>query len=88
MDSLTIFGTRFITGDNYSLPPRHNDNLRLMPEWETPAEFMQWVRREKERLQREVEADPHLLTCPRHRRTREVRLAMEKCCLWHFYGVR
>ncbi len=88
MDSWTIFGTRFITGDTDPVPTPDNNNWRLMEDWMTPAEFMQWVRREKERLRREVEADVRLLTCPKHRLTREIRLAMEKCWLSHFYGVR
>ena len=87
MDSLTLFGTRLIVGD---LPPAtpDNNNWPLMEPGRTPAEFMQWVRREKDRLRRELAADPGLLACPDHRLTREITLAMEKCCLWHYYGVR
>jgi hypothetical protein len=87
MDSLTVFGTRFITGD-MPMPRPDNNNWRLMESWMTPAEFMQWVRNRKQRLEREITAEPRLLTCPKHRLTREIALAMEKCCLWHYYGVR
>jgi hypothetical protein len=88
MDSLTVFGTRFLADDANSPPRPNNDNWRLMPARETPAEFLHWVRQEKERLHLEAAADVHLLTCPKHRRTREIREAMEKCCLWHYYGIR
>jgi hypothetical protein len=88
MDSLSIFGTRFIAGDANPPPKPHNDNWRLMPEWRTPAEFLQRVRREKDRLRRERLADARLLSSPEHRRTWSIRLAMEKCCLWHYYGIR
>jgi hypothetical protein len=88
MASLTLFGTRFIAGDISPLPKPDNNNWRLMEPWMTPAEFLQWVHREKEREQRQVAADPRLLACPKHRLTREITLAMEKCCLWHYYGVR
>jgi hypothetical protein len=80
METLTLFGTRFITGD-LPLPRPDNTNWRLMEPERTPAEFMQWVRREKERLRRERAADPGLLACPEHRLTWEITLAMEKCCL-------
>jgi hypothetical protein len=87
MESSTVFGTRFIIGD---MPPPRPDNTNwlLMNESRTPAEFMQWVRSEKRRLRREIAADPKLLTCPKHRLTWDITLAMEKCCLWHYYGVR
>jgi hypothetical protein len=85
MQTCNVLGTHFTSG--VAQPP-HNDNLRLMEDWMTPAEFMQWVRREQERLRRELEADPRLLTCPEHRLRREVKRAMERCCLWHYYGVR
>lgn len=88
MDSLSIFGTRVITGGTNAPPKPPNDNWRLMPDWRTPAEFLQRVRREKDRLRRELAADARLLTCPEHRRTWSIRLAMEKCCLWHYYGIR
>jgi hypothetical protein len=88
MDALIFFGTGFIAGDANPLRKPDNDNWRLMPEWRTPAEFLQRVRREKERLRRELLADVRLLTCPTHRRTWSIRLAMEKCCLWHYYGLR
>jgi len=90
MDTLTFYGLHVVSiNTNAHAPPKpDNDNWRLMDEWETPAEFMQWVRQEQERLTRELAANERLLTCPKHRLTREIRQAMEKCCLWHYYGVR
>lgn len=68
---------------------RHdNDNWRLFPEWSTPAEFMQRIRRHKENLRRELAADFRLRNCPEHRLTWEIAEAMERCCLLHYYGVR
>jgi hypothetical protein len=87
METCNVLGTRFITGET-NPPKPDNDNWRLMHDWRTPAEFMQWVRQRKERLRREVQADERLLTCPDHRLTWDIALAMEKCCLWHYYGVR
>ena len=83
-----IFGTRVILGGPDPMPPRDNDNMLLMPEWQTPAEFLQWIREEKERLRRELVANPHLLACREHRLSLEIRLAMEKCCHWHYLGMR
>lgn len=88
MASAEYFGTRFMSDEAFASPTPDNTNWRLMPDWETPAEFMQWVRREKERLRREMAADPRLLTSPEHRREWDVRVAMEKCALLHYYGVR
>jgi hypothetical protein len=85
---VTHFGTYFVSGDANPPPVPDNDNWRLMDDWQTPAEFMQWVSQRKERLRREVQADERLLACPDHRLTWDIALAMEKCCLWHYYGLR
>ena len=84
----SFFGTTLSASDITPLPTPDNDNLRLLSEGNTPAEFMQWARREKERLRRERVADERLLTCPEHRLTWDITLAMEKCCRWHYYGIR
>ncbi len=83
-----ILGTRIILGGPDPMPPRDNDNRRLMHDWQTPAEILQWIRQRKRRLHQEVAADARLWTCPEHRLTRSITLAMEKCALWHYYGVR
>jgi hypothetical protein len=88
MTSDAHIGIRFATGEAFSTPTPDNNNWHLLSDWETPAEFMQWVRQEQERLRREIAADPRLLTCPEHRRKLDITLAMEKCALWHCYGVR
>ncbi len=69
-------------------PPPDNDNWRLMEDWMTPAEFMQWLQRTREEMKRELAADSSLWNCTRHRRHWEALDAMEKCVLWHYYGVR
>lgn len=81
-------GIAFLTGEAFTTPKPDNNNWRLLSDWETPAEFMQWVRKEKERLRREVAEDPSLLACSEHRLTLDITLAMEKCALLHCYGVR
>lgn len=87
MDILTFFGTRFIAGGRPTRTP-DNDNMRLMEPWMTPAELLQWIRRTRDEMRRELAADFSLRTCPRHRRTWESLEAIERCALWHFYGVR
>jgi hypothetical protein len=88
MESCNVFGTRFITGDA-SLPPRpDNDNWRLMHDWMTPAELMQWIRRTRQEMRQELAADFRLRNCPKHRRQWKTLDAIEKCCLWHHYRVR
>jgi hypothetical protein len=88
MESCDVFGTRFITGGPDKMPPHNNDNMRLMEPWMTPAELLQWVRRTREEMRRELAADFSLRTCPTHRRHWDNLEAMEKCCLWHYYGAR
>ena len=87
MDTLNCFGTRLATGDQPP-PKADNNNWRLKHDWQTPAEVMQLIRQEKERLRRELAADPRLLTCPKYRRDWDERLAIEQCALWHLFGVR
>lgn len=85
MESCNVFGTRFITGSTF-LPPRpDNNNWRLMDDWMTPAELMQWIRRTRNEMRQELAADFRLRNCPRHRRHWETLDAIEKCCLWHHY---
>jgi hypothetical protein len=89
MTTWEFCGSRFVFGEVVSPPPTpDNDNWRLMPDWKTPAEFLQWVRRTREEMRRELAADFSLRHCPTHRRHWDVLNAMERCCLWHRYGVR
>jgi hypothetical protein len=88
MDSWTLFGTRFITGDAFQSPRRNNDNRRIKADWMTPAELLQWVRCTRVQMQRELAADFSLRHCPKHRATWESLHALERCALWHYYGVR
>lgn len=83
-----FLGTRCLVGEAVSPPPADNDNWRMMPEWRTPAEALQKIRRWKEQIWQELAADDRLWACPEHRLTRKITFAMERCALWHFYGVR
>jgi hypothetical protein len=87
METMTLFGTRFITGD-MPLPKPDNTNWLLMEPWMTPAELLQWVRRTRDEMRRELAADPGLLACPKHRRSWDSLAALERCALWRYYGVR
>ena len=69
------------------MPPPDNENLRLKADWMTAAEVMQWVRTEKERLSRELAADPRLWNCPEHWRTWDMTIGIEKLALWQCYGI-
>jgi hypothetical protein len=81
-------GERCGVGVSLPLPPHDNDNLELMPGCRfTPAELLQWARRERKRLSRELAMDARLWTCPEYRRTWEETLGIEKLTLWHCYGV-
>ncbi len=88
MASTEYFGTVFVTGEAFAPPAPDNTNWRLKPDWMTPAELLQLIRQEKDRLRRDVAADPRLLTCPEHRRQWNERLAFERCALWQVFGVR
>lgn len=69
-------------------PPADNDNWHLLPDWMTPAELLQWVRKDKERMRQELAADFRLRSCPKHRQDWDVLVAIERCTLWHCYGMR
>ena len=88
MTAAEYFGTGFVSGEAFAPPTPDNENLLLKPDWMTPAELMQLIRQDKERLRREVAADPRLLTCPEHRWQWNDRVAMERCALWRIFGVR
>lgn len=77
-----------LTGEQADPPQADNDNLRVLSEWMTPAEVLQWVRREKVRLCREVASDPRLWFCPEHRRTWNARLGIEAIVIRQYYGGR
>jgi hypothetical protein len=77
-----------LIGEAFTTLTPDNNNWRLKNDWMTPAELMQLIRQEKERLRRELAADPRLLTCPQHRRYWDETLAFEQCALWHLFGVR
>lgn len=86
MDSAEYLGTRVIAGEGLTPPVPDNDNWRLLPDWMTPAEFLQWLRREKERMRRQLKADFRLRSCPKHRRDWEVLIAVESCAAQR-YGI-
>jgi hypothetical protein len=53
----------------------------------TPAELMQWLRRERRRLCREAALDARLWTCPKHRRDWIFTLGLEELVLRQCYGI-
>ena len=89
MDSWNLFGMWCGIGESAPpLPKPDNQNLELLAGCKlTPAEVMQWARREKTRLSRDVAMDARLWTCPKHRRDWIMTLAIEKLTLWQCYGV-
>jgi hypothetical protein len=88
MNQLSLIGIHIRAGEAVSPPTPDNENLRLMEEWMTPAEFMQWVEQTREGMRRELAADFTLRACPKHRTRWENLDAMERCCRWHYLGVR
>lgn len=65
-----------------------NDNWGVCSDWQTPAEALQAIRRMKAALERKLAADFTLRQSPEYRQDWEIVVAMEKCALWHHYGVR
>ena len=83
-----VCGTRIIQGGPDPMPRHDNENLPLKPDWMTPAELMQWVRQERNRLSREVAANPQLWLCPEFRRTWDATLGIEQLALRQFGPVQ
>ena len=67
--------------------PHDNDNTPLMSDWMTPADCMQMIRREKERLLRQLAADFRLRSNPDFRHDWEVTVMMEQWGNYQFYGL-
>jgi hypothetical protein len=89
MESLNIFGTRIMTGDAFALPTPDSDNSVLLGDnGITPAEWMQWAKRRKKRICRDLAADPRLWTCPELWRDWNATIGIEKLLLWQCWGIR
>lgn len=84
----STFGPCFLSGDDLTPPVPDNDNWGVASSWETPAEALQNIRRMKARVRQELAADFTLRASPKHRQYWDILIAMEKCALWHYYGVR
>lgn len=80
-------GVRHVDFDAFA-GRRDNDNWRLFSDWMTLAEFFRWIRRRKEQLRRELAADFRLRSCPEHRLTWDITIAIERCGRQRFYGER
>lgn len=80
-------GSVWVVGSD-SLPAPDNDNWGVAGNGQTPAEALQLIRRWKAQAKRELAADFSLRSCPEHRKTWDITLAMEKCALWIYYRVR
>jgi hypothetical protein len=77
-----------LTGESFATPTPDNDNWKLKKDWMTPAELLQWVRRTREEMQRELAADFSLRHCPKHRGIWESLAALERCARWQYCRVR
>lgn len=88
MAALELFGTSVTVDEELRLPQPENDNGGVAAPWQTPAEALQWVRRRKQRLCRELASDAHLWACIEHRLTRTIAIAIERCARWQYYGER
>jgi hypothetical protein len=88
MPALGFCGIQLSVGDSVTHPTPDNDNWGVASSWQTPAEALQMVRRMQVRARKQLQADSSLWQCPEHRRLRDVLTAMERCALWHYYGVR
>ena len=90
MDSWNFFGMWCGIGESAPpLPTPDNENLELLDGCKlTPAEAMQWARRRKQRLCRELAMDARVWTCPEHRRTWNATLGIEQLLLRQCYGIR
>ncbi len=80
-------GSVWVVGSD-PLPTADNDNWGVAGNGQTPAEALQLIRRWKAQAKQELAADFSLRSCPEHRKTWDITLAMEKCALWIYYRVR
>lgn len=78
---------RCLTGDGFTPPTPDNENL-VLSETRTPAEALQVIRRIKREMCGELEADPRLWNCPKHRVMREEARGVEQMALRHFSRVK
>ncbi len=70
------------------LPEPDNDNLELLGDSvRTPAEWMQWAKRRKRRICRDLLADAQLWTCPEIWRDWHNTRGIEKLLLWQCWGI-
>ncbi|WP_152054184.1 hypothetical protein [Tautonia marina] len=77
---------RILTGDELpEQPAPDNDDWEAKPDWMTPAELMQIIRREREVMRDEMREDPALITCPKHRHFRESLDGLEAFTRWHWF---
>lgn len=79
---------RYLTGEAFVPPKPDNDNWEVAGDYMTIAEAIQVVRRAKRQSCLELVADPRLWACPKHRLTRNVYYAFEKCARWIHYKER
>jgi hypothetical protein len=79
---------RYLTGEAFTAPTPHNDNCGVAGDWITVAEAIQLVKSWQRQSCRELVADPRLWACTKHRLTRNISYAIEKCARWVHYGER
>lgn len=88
MASFELFGTRYLAGEDCPLPTPANHNGGIFSEGDTPAGALQFFRRVKERMRREIIADFRLRNDPDHRMLWESVRAAEQCLLWQHFRER
>ncbi len=88
MNPNDVFALCTTAGEGGTPPQPDNDNWGVASAWQTPAEALQKLRRIKEEMRRELQADFRLRSDPEHRLLWETVIEAEKCALWQFYGIR
>lgn len=78
MKKTAIFGTRCVVGDELTLPDHDNENWPLLSDWMTPAEAVQMIREEKERMRRQLAENFALRSCPKFQKYWDSILGMEQ----------
>ena len=66
-------------------PTADNENLKLLPDWMTPAEVLQWVGREKRQMRKELSADFRLRFNRKHRLDWENLEILRRCITQHYH---
>ena len=78
MQVMNLFGTRCVAGEGLVLPNHDNENWPFLSDWMTPAEAVQMVQREKERMRRQLAENFALRSCPQFQQDWDAIRGMEQ----------